>query len=58
MGVDPRRKMLVVVEVQSSKTNALENPQNWVSSPPCQRKGQVMGIFGCSEKFVKRLEDA
>jgi hypothetical protein len=48
--------MLVVVEVQSSKSNALENPQNWVSS--CQRKGQVMGIFGCSEKFVKRLEDA
>jgi hypothetical protein len=33
MGVYPRRKMLVVVEVQSSKSNALENPQNWVSSP-------------------------
>jgi hypothetical protein len=41
MGVDPRRKMLVVVEVQSSKSNAystLENLQNWVSSPLSKKR--------------------
>jgi hypothetical protein len=29
-----------------------------VGHPPlCQRKGQVMGIFGCSKKIVERHED-
>jgi hypothetical protein len=60
MGVEPRRKNKLLWKFGClNQMRNLHQKIPRVGYPPSrQRRGQVRSIFGCSEKFVERHEDA